>query len=74
MAVWSVLCFLVVIMAWYGVNFMLGVGLHSYGASGGGQEYVIGAMIAQMFYVLAAVIADALNPNADQQSLPVSAD
>jgi cytochrome c-type biogenesis protein CcsB len=73
MAVWSVLCFLVVIMAWYGVNFMLGVGLHSYGSSGGGQEYVIAAMIAQMFYVLAAVIADALNPNADTQSLPASA-
>jgi cytochrome c-type biogenesis protein CcsB len=73
MAVWSVLCFLVVIMAWYGVNFMLGVGLHSYGSSGGGQEYVIGAMIAQLFYVLAAVIADALNPHADKQGFPASA-
>ena len=60
MAAWSVLCFLVVIMAWYGVNFMLGVGLHSYGSSGGGQEYVIGAMVAQLFYVLSAVLADAL--------------
>jgi hypothetical protein len=73
MAVWSVVCFLVVIMAWYGVNFLLGVGLHSYGSSGGGQEYVIGAMIAQLFYVLAAVIADALNPHTDKQSLPASA-
>ncbi len=27
----SVVCFLSVIMAWYGVNFVLGVGLHSYG-------------------------------------------
>ena len=74
MAVWSVLCFLVVIMAWYGVNFMLGVGLHSYGSSGGGQEYVIGALIAQLFYVSAAMIAASLNPHADQQRLPATAD
>ena len=73
MAVWSVVCFMAVIMAWYGVNFMWGVGLHSYGSSGGGQEYVIAAMIVQLFYVLAAVIADVLNPAADKQSLPESA-
>jgi ABC-type transport system involved in cytochrome c biogenesis permease subunit len=37
----SVGCFLSVLMAWYGVNFVLGVGLHSYGFSeGGGQEGV----------------------------------
>ena len=61
LAVWSVVCFLVVIMAWYGVNFLLGVGLHSYGSAGGGQEYVIGAMIAQIAYVLVAVVASAWN-------------
>jgi cytochrome c-type biogenesis protein CcsB len=72
MAVWSVVCFMAVIMAWYGVNFMLG-GLHSYGSSGGGQEYVIAAMLVQIFYVLAAVIADALNPAVDKQSLSESA-
>ncbi len=34
----SVVCSLSVIMAWYGVNFVLGVGLHSYGfVEGGGQ-------------------------------------
>src|SRR5690606_14365338 len=31
LAVGSVLGFLTVVMAWYGVNFVLGVGLHSYG-------------------------------------------
>jgi cytochrome c biogenesis factor len=35
-AAWSVIAFLSVIMAWYGVNFVLGVGLHSYGFSSGG--------------------------------------
>jgi hypothetical protein len=31
LAVASVVCFLAVLMAWYGVNFVLGKGLHSYG-------------------------------------------
>ena len=33
--------FLGVLMAWYGVNFILGVGLHSYGFSKGGLPFVI---------------------------------
>lgn len=33
--------YLGVLMAWYGVNFILGVGLHSYGFSKGGLPYVI---------------------------------
>ena len=38
----SVVCFLSVLMAWYGVNFVLGVGLHSYGfGSNGGQGAVL---------------------------------
>jgi len=36
----SVLCFLAVLMAWYGVNFVLGKGLHSYGFGIGGETYV----------------------------------
>ena len=34
----SVVCFLSVVMAWYGVNFVLGVGLHSYGFVEGGSQ------------------------------------
>lgn len=60
MAVWSVVCFLAVMMAWYGVNYLLGVGLHSYGSSGGGQEYVIGAILLQLVYVAVAVIKASL--------------
>lgn len=37
----SVVCFLSVIMAWYGVNFVLGVGLHSYGFVEGGSQGVV---------------------------------
>jgi cytochrome c-type biogenesis protein CcsB len=69
MAVWSVVCFLVVIMAWYGVNFLLGVGLHSYGSSGGGQEYVVGAMLIQLVYVAVAVFVALLKSPAGMQDL-----
>ena len=40
LAVGSVACFLTILMAWYGVNFVLGKGLHSYGFGNGGQLYV----------------------------------
>ena len=37
---WTVICFSTVMMAWYGVNFILGVGKHSYGFSSGGQAFM----------------------------------
>jgi ABC-type transport system involved in cytochrome c biogenesis permease subunit len=40
LAVGSVACLLSVIMSWYGVNFVLGKGLHSYGFGTGGFSYV----------------------------------
>jgi ABC-type transport system involved in cytochrome c biogenesis permease subunit len=46
----SVLCFLSVVMAWYGVNFVLGVGLHSYGFVEGGSQ-------GSMAVIIAAVMA-----------------
>jgi len=45
----SVACFLSVVMAWYGVNFVLGVGLHSYGFVEGGSQ---GAMCVIIMGVL----------------------
>jgi ABC-type transport system involved in cytochrome c biogenesis permease subunit len=51
----SVVCFLSVVMAWYGVNFVLGVGLHSYGfTEGGGQGVVIAACLGVQSVVAAA--------------------
>ena len=40
LAVANVVCFLAVLMAWYGVNFVLGKGLRSYGFGIGGETYV----------------------------------
>ncbi len=42
MVAMSIVTFNLVIMAWYGVNFVLGAGLHSYGFGAGGIEYVAG--------------------------------
>ncbi len=42
----SVVCFLSVVMAWYGVNFVLGVGLHSYGFVEGGSQGIMTVIIA----------------------------
>ncbi len=46
-----VLAFLGVLMAWYGVNFILGVGLHSYGFSKGGLPYVISFVVVEILLV-----------------------
>ena len=48
LAVGAVLMFFLVIMAWYGVNFILGAGLHSYGFGSGGVEYVAGFLFLHL--------------------------
>ena len=52
MVVSGVLTFSLVIMAWYGVNFVLGAGLHSYGFGAGGVEYVSGFVFLHILLVL----------------------
>jgi cytochrome c-type biogenesis protein CcsB len=54
LAALSVMCFSLVVMAWYGVNFVLGAGLHSYGFGDGGRVYVLAALAAQLLFVAAA--------------------
>lgn len=54
--VWTVIAFTLVVMAWYGVNFVLGVGLHSYGFSTGGQGTVSLLILLQLSFVLFASI------------------
>lgn len=52
MAVCSVVAFSLVIMAWYGVNFVLGAGLHSYGFGAGGVEYVAVFVALHLLWVV----------------------
>lgn len=56
MIVCGVVTFSLVIMAWYGVNYVLGAGLHSYGFGAGGVEYVSAFIFAHLVYVLATTI------------------
>jgi cytochrome c-type biogenesis protein CcsB len=57
MAVVSVVCFNAVLMAWYGVNFVLGTGLHSYGFSTGGSELIVGSVVGlDLLFVLITAI------------------
>jgi len=56
LALASVVCFCAVVMTWYGVNFVLGKGLHSYGFGIGGEKYVAGLICADLAYVAVAAI------------------
>ena len=55
LAVASVICFLAVLMAWYGVNFVLGKGLHSYGFGIGGETYVALFVVLDLLFVAFAI-------------------
>ena len=57
-AVGSVVCFLSVMMSWYGVNFILGQNgksLHSYGLSTGGLSYATGFAVVEVVFVVFVV-------------------
>jgi cytochrome c-type biogenesis protein CcsB len=55
LAVAGVVCFLAVLMAWYGVNFVLGKGLHSYGFGIGGETYVAIFVVLDLLFVAFAI-------------------
>ena len=54
LAVASVAGFGAVVMAWYGVNFWLGKGLHSYGRGVGGEGYVTAFLLLDALFVATA--------------------
>lgn len=56
LAVGSIACFLTILMAWYGVNFVLGKGLHSYGFGAGGQIYVGAFVFLEIAFLAIASI------------------
>ena len=55
-AVAAVVNFAGIIMAWYGVNYVLGAGLHSYGFGVGGEGYVLVFLGLEAAYVGLAII------------------
>ncbi|MBI4115500.1 MAG: cytochrome c biogenesis protein CcsA, partial [Candidatus Omnitrophica bacterium] len=50
-AVGAVVAFLGILMAWYGVNFVLAAGLHSYGFGDGGLHYVLAVVGIDLLFV-----------------------
>ena len=55
MAIGSVVGFQLIIMTWYGVNFVLAAGLHSYGFGAGGLGYLIGYEVGEAIFM--AIVA-----------------
>lgn len=63
MMVGSILAFSLVIMAWYGVNYVLGAGLHSYGFGAGGLGYVLIFVAIQVGYIIFSYIVRKKEPS-----------
>ncbi len=51
-AVCSIIGFWLILMTWYGVNFILASGLHSYGFGAGGTIYIIIFMIVETLFLI----------------------
>lgn len=65
----AIITFSLVIMAWYGVNFVLGAGLHSYGFGAGGVEYVSVFVAAHLLLVVyVAVVRQGQNKKEEKHS------
>ena len=56
LAVWAILGFLSVLMTYYGVNFVLGAGLHSYGFASGGMVWVLLFLAIEVAVIVTASI------------------
>ncbi len=61
-AVASIVCFSGIIMAWYGVNYVLGAGLHSYGFGVGGEGYILTFLGLEAAYVAVAAVRHLRHP------------
>lgn len=56
MAVASIACFQLVLMTYYGVNYVLGTGLHSYGFGAGGLQWILAYVGAEAVFVAVATL------------------
>ena len=65
-AVGSVVCFQAVVMAWYGVNFILGSGLHAYGAGSADNTYIYSALAADLVFTIVAVMQHRMNGSPEE--------
>jgi len=52
LAIGTVVGFQLVLFTWYGVNFVLGRGLHSYGSGSGGMDWILYYLAAQSVFLV----------------------
>jgi ABC-type transport system involved in cytochrome c biogenesis permease subunit len=57
----SIIGFLVISFTWYGVNYLIGTGLHSYGFSSGGSEFYFGFIILELIIVIFSLLRNNKN-------------
>lgn len=63
LAIGSIIGFNAITFTWYGVNYILGTGLHSYGFGNGGQIYYYLFLIIEFIIISWALLADRLKNN-----------
>jgi len=63
LAIGSIIGFNAITFTWYGVNYILGTGLHSYGFGSGGQNYYYLFLITEFIIISWALLADRLKNN-----------
>ena len=66
----SVVCFLSVLMAWYGVNHVIGVGLHAYGLTEGSGQGAVGISTLAVLSFAAGAAWRRYLSNVKPQSVP----
>jgi hypothetical protein len=52
----SIVCFHLVLMTYYGVNYVLGTGLHSYGFGAGGLQWIAAYLGFETLVITAALL------------------
>lgn len=62
--IWTAAAFMSVMMAWFGVNYILASGLHSYGFSEGGALFLGSFFLVQIVIILLTFKAKAIKQNA----------
>jgi ABC-type transport system involved in cytochrome c biogenesis permease subunit len=62
LALGAIGAFLLVLMAWYGVNYVLGTGLHAYGFGSGGSGWMFAFAAAELLLIVFALARHAAMP------------
>jgi hypothetical protein len=70
LAACSVVCFASVVMAWYGVNFVLGAGLHSYGFGNGNDSWIYLAGLVNVSLVVHGALRSPSTGQRERQRPP----